>query len=193
MKHLKMFLIVVFAMATSLVFASTAFATYATSPAGTIYTGTLAGTSEGHVIWDTPIMQFECNFSMEGKIEVHGAGVTGQGKATNYTYKECNSNIVIHTVKTGTLEIHSAGKGVGTITSSGTEGRATLLSFGIECVYSTNNTDLGVVTDSSITGGPATLDLSATVPRTGGSAFCGTSATLTAAAVVNTPEEVFID
>lgn len=193
MKHLKMFPIAVAAMATAMVFASTAFATSATSPAGTTYTGTLAGASEGKVIWHTPIFKFECNFTMEGKIEAHGAGVTGKGQATSYTYKECNSNIQIHTIKTGTLEIHSSGKGVGTITSNGTVGAATLHTFGIECIYETKTSDLGVVTDSSVTGGPAKLDLSATIPRVGGSAFCGVSATLTAAAVVTTPKEIFID
>jgi hypothetical protein len=193
MKQLKLLWIATIAMAASMAFASAAFATSATSPAGTTYTGPLAGTSEGKVIWHTSIMSFECNFSMEGIIEVHGAGLTGQGQATNYTYKECNSNITISTLKHGTLEIHSAGKGLGTITSSGTQGQAKLHSFGIECIYGTNNTDLGVVTDSSITGGPATIDLSATIPRIGGSALCGSTATLTAAAIVNTPEEIFID
>lgn len=193
MKHLKMFLIAAATMATAMAFASTASATSATSPAGTTYTGTLAGSSEGNVVWHTSLFKFECNFSMEGKIEVHGVGVTGQGKATNYTYKECNSNITITTLKPGTLEIHSSGKGQGTITSTGTEGKAVLHSFGVECIYSTNNTDLGVVTDSSVTGGKATLDLSATIPRTGGSFLCGSTASLTAAAVVNTPEKIFID
>jgi hypothetical protein len=193
MKQLKLLWIAAIAMVASMAFASPSFATSATSPLGTIYTGNLAGTSEGKVIWHTSFFKFECNFSMEGSIEVHGAGVTGQGKATKYSYEECNSNLTINTIKQGTLEIHSAGKGVGTITSSGTVGEAIFHSFGIKCIYETNNTHLGVVTDSSLTGGPATLDISATLPRVGGSAFCGASATLTAAAVVNTPEEIFID
>lgn len=193
MNNLKMLWVAAMAMAATMAFASPALATSATSPAGTVYTGTLAGTSEGKVIWHTAFLKAECNGTMEGKIEVHGAGVTGKGQATNYTYTECNSNITIETLVKGTLEIHATGKGIGTITSSGTRGRGVFHSFGIECIYETNNTDLGVVTDSSITGGKATLDLSATIPRVGGSAFCGTTATLTAAAVVNTPATLFID
>lgn len=193
MKHLKMLWIAAIAMVAAMAFASPASATFATSPAGTIYTGPLAGTSEGHVIWHTSFAKFECNFSMEGLIEVHGSAVTGQGQATSYTYTECSSNLTIFTVKKGTLELHTSGKGLGTITSTGTEGRAIFHAFGVECIYTTNNTDLGVVTDSSITGGKATLDISATIPRTGGSPFCGTTATLTAAAVVNTPSPIYID
>lgn len=193
MRHLKMFLIAAAAMATAMIFASPAFATSATSPAGTVYTGPLAGTSEGHVQWHTAVTTVECNGSLEGIIEEHGATVTGKGEATNFTYTNCTGSITIETLKKGTMEIHAAGKGVGTITSTGTRGRAILHSFGIECIYETNNTDLGVVTDSSLTGGKATLDLSATIPRVGGSFFCGNTASLTAAGVVNTPAEIFID
>lgn len=193
MNYLKMLWITALAMAATMAFASPALATFATSPAGTVYTGTLAGSSEGKVIWHTSFFKFECNGTMEGKIEAHGAAVTGKGEATNFTYTECNNNITIFTVKKGSLEIHTSGKGLGTITSNGTIGKAIFHSFGVECIYETKNTDLGVVTDSSLTGGKATLDISATIPRTGGSAFCGASATLTAAAVVNTPSTLFID
>lgn len=193
MKQLKMLWIAAIALAASMALASPAFATFATSPAGTVYTGPLAGSSEGLVVWHTSVFKFECTGTMEGFIEAHGPSVTGKGEATNFTYKECNSNVTINTIKKGSLEIHSAGKGVGTITSTGTVGEGVLHAFGIKCIYTTNNTDLGVVTDSSITGGKATLHLNATIPRTGGSAFCGATATLTAAAIVNTPEQIFID
>lgn len=193
MKHLKMLCLAAIAMAATMAFASPALATIPTSPAGTVYTGTLAGTSEGHVIWHTSFTKTECNGSMEGKIEVHGAGVTGKGQMTSWSYTNCTGNITIFSLKTGTVEIHATGKGQGTITSSGTEGKAIFHAFGVECIYSTNNTDLGVVTDSSLTGGKATIDMSATIPRTGGSPFCGTTATLTGTAIVNTPSTIYID
>jgi hypothetical protein len=193
MNYLKMLCIAAFAVVAAMAFASPALATFATSPAGTVYTGTLKGESEGFIRWHTSILVIECKGTMEGKIEVHGAGVTGKGQATAFTYKECNGNTTIQTLKKGTMEIHNAGSGVGTITSTGTEGKAIIHSMGVECIYTTNNTHLGVITDSSITKGTATLDLSATIPRTGGSFFCGNTATLTGVATVTTPDQIFID
>jgi hypothetical protein len=193
MKHLKMLLGTAVAVVAAMALASPALATTPTSPAGTVYTGVLSGTSEGHVIWHTSFIRTECNGFMEGKIEVHGAGVTGKGQMTKWSYSNCTGNVTIFSLKTGTVEIHATGKGIGTITSSGTEGKAIFHAFGVECIYSTNNTDLGVVTDSSVTGGKATIDMSATIPRTGGSAFCGATATLTGTALVNTPSTIFID
>jgi hypothetical protein len=188
MNHLKMLCIAALALAAAMAFASPAFATFATSPAGTTYTGTLAGS--GSATFHNSVGTISCNAEVEGAIESHGPSVTGKGKATKWQYINC-SNGTIESLATGTIEIHSAGKGVGTITSSGTQARA--LMFGIECIYQTESTDLGVVTDSSITKGTATLDLSATILRTGGSFFCGSTATLTGVALVTTPDQIFID
>lgn len=193
MNYLKMLCIASFAVVAAMAFASPALATFATSPAGTVYTGILKGESEGLVQWHTAFTTSECEGTVEGKIESHGAGVTGAGQATNFSYTNCNSSLTIETIEKGTIEIHSAGKGVGTITSSKTRARGIFHSVGVECVYETSNTDIGVVTDSSITGSTATLDLSATIPRVGGSFFCGSTAALTGVATVTTPDEIFID
>jgi hypothetical protein len=97
---------------------------------------------------------------------------------------------------TGTGEIHTAGatsNGNGTATSTGT--RVTVVYFGFHCIFETNKTDVGTLTGSNNTKGKATGDISATIPRVGGSsgAFCGSSAPLTGSVVINTPSNIVID
>src|SRR5215207_4314852 len=65
-----------------------------------------------------------------------------------------------------TLELHVSGTNEGTITSTGAE--ITLEAFGCHCIFGTNATDLGKFTGSAKTGGAATLDAVATIPRTAG-------------------------
>ena len=187
MKHLKLLWIAAIAMAAATAFAAPAFATVATSPAGTTYTGTLKGSGEAS--FDGAFVTINCTSILEGVIESHGAGVTGKGKSTKW--ENLNCNFVVESLATGTIEIHTVGKGEGTITSTGTEARAKT-SIG-DCIYRTNNTDLGRVTDSSITGGTAKIDLSGVIPRTGGNFLCGSTATLTGSATVTTPDQIFID
>lgn len=191
MKHLKMLWIASIAMVAVMAFATTALATQATSPKGTLYTGTLAGsgTASFH-----GVVTVSCQAALEGVINSHGPSVTGKGQPIKWEYIKCEGAI-IHSLKLGSIEIHSLGEGVGTITSSGTEGLATIPSLGINCIYTTENTDLGIITDSSVTGGKAEIDLSGSIPRTGGSGgiFCGSSAQMTGHATINTPSEIFID
>lgn len=187
MKYLNMLWIAAIATVSAMAFAVPAVATTATSPAGTTYTGTLKGSGEAQ--FHGPFVTIKCQSSLEGIIESHGSSVTGKGKSTKWEHRECS--VPVETIATGTIEIHTVGKGQGTITSTGTVGRA-ITSVG-ECIYSTNNTDLGTVTDSSITGGTATVHLSGVIPRTGGNFLCGSSATLTGFAPVTTPDKIFID
>ena len=187
MSYLKLCGLTAIAIVVAVAFAAPAFATIATSPAGTPYTGTLVGS--GQAQFDGPFVTIECTSSLEGVIESHGAAVTGKGKSTKWENLKCN--FPVETLATGTLEVHTVGKGLGTITSTGTEGRVKT-SIG-DCIYRTNSTDLGTVTDSSITGGTATIDLSGKIPRTGGSFLCGSSDTLTGFATLTTPDQIFID
>ena len=187
MKHLKMLWVAAIAMASTMAVAAPALATSATSPAGTTYTGTLKG--EGQAFFDGPFVTIQCTSILEGVIESHGPSVTGKGKSTKW--ENLNCNYVVESLATGTIEIHTVSPGVGTITSTGTEGRVKT-SVG-DCIYSTNNTDLGTVTDSSITGETAKIDLSGKIPRTGGNFLCGSSATLTGSATLTTPDQIFID
>ena len=193
MRPLKMLWFTGFALAAAMAFASTAFATTATSPVGTLYTGTLKGASEGHMTMHAPNgISVSCNAALEGTIESHGTSVTGIGKGSKWEYIECTNGDKAHSRTFGTMEVHTISKGVGTITSSGTTAEVTD-NTGVTCSYLTTNTDLGIVTDSSLTGGKATIHINAKIPRHAGSVLCGSTGTLTGTAVVNSPEKIFID
>jgi hypothetical protein len=82
----------------------------------------------------------------------------------------------VTTLAGGSLELHSTGGGNATLTSSGAS--VTVQFLGFHCIFGTNNTDIGTVTTNTAAPGAATLDIAATIPRTGGTsgAFCGANA-----------------
>lgn len=84
--------------------------------------------------------------------------------------------------------------GNGIVTSSGAEVEVQVTSAGITCIYSTNNTQIGILTDSAATSGTATMHAnSSAVPRTGGSFFCGSSGVLTGSYTITSPEALYFD
>jgi hypothetical protein len=87
-------------------------------------------------------------------------------------FNNCTNEWVIDVTANGSLEVHTtstAGHGTGTLTSTGAKVTATRA--GLSCVYETNATPIGTVTG----GTPATLAISANIPRVGGSFLCGGS------------------
>ena len=197
MKHLKMLGLLAVAAAALTAFAGTASATTATSPKGTLYTGTYRAEAEGKTSLEGPFTTVTCGQSVvEGKVEQHGSGVTTGGKISLLTFTECNFPVTV--LKAGSLEAHTtAVKGTdadGTVTSSGAE--ITIQTSIANCLYTTNNSDIGTgsLTSTTTTGGNATLDIgSASIPRTGHSIFCGSSATWTGSYKVVTPSTLYID
>lgn len=202
MKYIKMLGLAAVAAAALMAFvgASTASATTLT---GTGCVGELEGhcaigteikaENEGKVILDPPFGAIECSVSnVAGKTTTTGgASETVVGEIETLTFSSCNATVTV--LKKGTLEIHSLGSSNGTLTSSGAE--VTVQFLGTHCVFSTNNTDLGTVTGSTTTGGNATLDIKATIPRTGGTsgAFCGSTAAWTGAYKVTSPATLNVD
>lgn len=81
---------------------------------------------------------------------------------------------------TGEFAVHVLGNGSMSVTSGGLL-RGTGQTFnvttplGITCEFTTNSTILGIVEDSKATGGTAAANISASIPRTGGSFLCGSS------------------
>lgn len=198
MKYVKMLGLLAVAAAAMMAFAATASATTLTSPAGTTYTGTIHATNEnGHVsLHGENGVTIECASTVEGKVEKHGTGVTVEGAISALTFTGCTNESVVTVLKKGTLIAHNiAGTTNGTLTSTGTEVKASVKSlFGtIECVYTTKETDIGTLTSSAVTNATATLDISATIPRTGGSALCGANGVWTGNYIVDTPMELFVD
>lgn len=199
MKYVKMLGLLALAAAALMAFVATASATTATSPKGTTYTSTVIGGTEGHaILHDTNGLgiTIECNSTVETKVEKHGTGVTVSGNIIGLGWSNCTNNWSVTTLKPGSLEIHNIpGTENGTVTSSGAEVTTEQSSTKLHCIYSTSATDIGTLTSTTVTGGNATLDISATIPRTGGRSgiLCGASGTWTGSYKIATPGTLYID
>jgi hypothetical protein len=197
MKYLKLMGLAAVAAAALMAFAGTASATLLTGTgcAGTgCVTGTtIAAENEGTVTLDPPFGAIECKESkVSGKTtNAGGTGVAVNGNIETLTFASCNATVTVLTK--GTLSITGTGSSNGTLTSSGAE--VTVEFIGTHCIFKTSSTSLGTVTGSETTKATATLDISATIPRTGGrsGAFCGTTAAWTGAYKVTNPDTLNID
>jgi hypothetical protein len=194
MKYAKMLGLLAVAAAALMAFAGFASASVVTSPAGTTYTGELkAETENGHAILHSEnaptAFTVECGGTVTGKVEKHGSGVTPGGNISSLVFNNCTNGATVVVNKAGSLEAHALGSGNGTVTSTGAEITIHVPVLNIKCIYTTNSTDVGTLTG----GTPATLDInSATIPRTGGSAFCGTGGFWTGNYKVTTPTSGFV-
>lgn len=218
MKYVKTLGLLAVAATALMVFASSASATILTDPVGKLNAGTLIRSeAEKAVTLHPPIGKIECAEStIDGNIsKPGGAEETVSVTINTFTFSGCNATVTV--LKSGSLEIHtefestaatshqgSSATGDGTVTSSGAE--ITLVFAGFHCIFSTNNTDLGTLTGShnfvvgkhgpliTYTSGP-TLDLQATLPRTGGSSgiFCGSTAAWTGSYEILSPFYIDVD
>ncbi len=187
MKHLKMFGLAALAAALmAFVAVGTASATIIENGGGKLATGALiTAESEGTTELHPPIGSINCKKShVEGKTsnEGGGTGVNVTGNIEALSFSECNATVTV--LQKGTLSIAWTSGSNGTL--SGTGQQVTVVYLGFHCIFSTNNTKLGTVTG----GTTATLDIEATIPRTGGSsgAFCGSTAQWTGSYSVSTPD-----
>lgn len=201
MKYLKILGLVAIAAAALMAFASagTASATELTcTNAEHIEVMCSVGTvihavNEGRIIWHPPFGAIECSEStIEGSTTNTGGGTeTIKVSISTISWGSCNATITV--LRKGSLEIHTKGTSAteGTVTSTGTE--VTTEFIGTHCIYNTNGTDIGTLTGSTaptINGRTATIDLEATIPRTGGrsGAFCGSTAQWTGAYEIDKPD-----
>ncbi|HKF82035.1 MAG TPA: hypothetical protein VKB23_03625 [Solirubrobacterales bacterium] len=174
-------------------------ATTATSPSGTTYTSTISGSSEGHMIFhDTSGLGLtsECNSAFSMNLESHGAGVTASGKISSLTFSNCTNSTHVTVLKGGFVTYHSiAGTKNSTETSTGKEVTELNTSTGIHCIWTTNNTHWGTLIPNEVTGSNATLQINATMQRTGGTSgfFCGSSRTWTGSYKITTPASLSFD
>src|SRR5689334_18476956 len=150
--------------------AGTALATEITSSTGA--TPTFHAESEGSTSLHG-IISIACQTStIQGAVTSHGAGVTAAGHINSLTFSECG-NIDLTVKKAGSLEFHAiTPTGTATVTWSGAEISMSMTSIGITCVLTTSNTDSATITSGEE---PAMHIDSASIPRTGGSVFCGSS------------------
>lgn len=203
MKYAKILGLLAVAAAAMMAFAASASATEVTSPTGTLYTGEIHAEAEHNAVDGGPILHgpadIQCtNSTVSGTIETHGSTTTAHGPINSLTFTNCNPGQDVTVLNPGRLIAHTdpepgAGKYDGTLTSDGAEVLIHLTSIGITCLYTTEETDIGTLTSSDTTEGTATLDIEGTIPRTGGSIFCGSSGTWTGSYEVTTPDTLYID
>lgn len=210
MKHLKIAgLAAIAAGALMLVGAGSASATEltCTNPPGTkVMCGehtVLHGVSEGHIVFDDVISPVSCDLTIEAETTNTGSSTTTvEAKVTSFTISGCTGPVVVSILLNGTghplgtLIFHTQGAGAnndGTVTWTGTE--ITEEVSGFHCIYKPNETSFGTLTGSGTTQSTPTLDISATIPRTGGrsGAFCGTSAPMTGSVKFDSPDWLDID
>lgn len=201
MRYLKMLGLAAVAATALAVFAAPASATTPTIFPGTLYTGGLKLVSEGEILIDNEfgLGAMRCSWTLEGKIESHGAGITTAGKFTSLAITGCTDGTVLNAVvSAGSFEIHSD-------TPGGTNGNGTVTVSGLEftithpgafnCKFGAGTgIDFGTLIGTATTGSNATLDVNGVkLPRTADSLFCGTAATLTGSFKVVTPSSLYID
>ena len=218
MKYLKMLGLAAIAAGALMAFAGagTASATTltCTNPPGTRVvcpTGTvIKAESEGHATLDSIIGNIECASTVEGSTSNEGSSTeTVSGNISALTFTGCTNSAVVTVLAKGSLEVHTdpadpegkSGKtGNGTLTSTGTE--VTVEQSGFHCIFKTNGTDIGTLTGATTATNAAkefthmaTLDISATIPRTGGRSgiFCGSSAPWTGSYTVVSPNNGWLD
>jgi hypothetical protein len=160
-------------------------------PEELLYTGAIEAASEGsHVVLSgSNGIKTECSSSLKGSVESQGSEVTAEGKLSSLSFSGCTNGSAVHVKSAGTLIAHATSADDGTLTSTGAEVEVTANTiFGtISCIYTTSATDFGTFTGSATTSGNATIDVSATVPRTGGNFLCGSTGTWTGSYKVSAP------
>jgi hypothetical protein len=201
MKYMKTFGLLAVAAAALMVFTGTASATELTSPKGTkLGVGAVVkAVSTNFTLHSTVTITCQ-EASGEGKItNAGGAAATVGGLPNLVEYRGCSPDTVT-VLSTGSGEVHSLGGGTGTLTSSGAEVTVTVhrsvLGFPVttHCIYRTENTHVGTVTDSSVTGGAAVAHIgSSAIPQQPTDGACGETATLTGSATVTSPNPIYID
>lgn len=185
MNQLKTFSAALLAAVALMALTGTASATTVTSPAGTAYTGTYKMTSS-NISMHGSFQTISCGHSaMEGKVESHGAAVTAEGNLSSFSLTSCNYAVTVK--KPGKMVFHATSGGNGTLTWTGAEW-VMHTSTG-ECVFTTSGTPLGTVTG----GTGAQLHVEASIPRTGGSFFCGSSMEWTGNYTFTTPSTLLLD
>jgi hypothetical protein len=181
MSYLKMLGLITATATALVVLGGTAIAATLTAPQGTTYTSSIQATA-GNLVMHGNLYAMSCKHSsLKGKIETHGAGVAAGGALSSLTFSQCNSSVTVK--RYGSLKFHSNG----TVTSTDAE-IVSPSSMG-ECVYTTSNTVLGTLAGGS----PGVLSLSAIIPRTGGSLWCGSSVEWTGSFTFTTPGSLWVD
>lgn len=181
MKYVKTLGLLTVAAAALMAFAAPASATILTSPEGTTYTGNIVATSTNSELVGSPVTVKCAHSRAEGSVSKHGVGNAG-GTLSSLDFTECNYHTTVN--KPGSLEIDSSNN----VFSTGAE--VTIITSVGTCVYKTNNTSIGSLTE----GFSATHDIgSSKIPRITGNFLCGSSGTWTGSYDLTEPNDLWVD
>ncbi|HST68080.1 MAG TPA: hypothetical protein VLI94_00290 [Solirubrobacterales bacterium] len=181
MKYVKMLGLLAIAATALMAFAGTASATL-TSPAGTKYGGEIIATSTNSQLDGT--VDITCTHS-EVKGKPSAAGSTS-GTISSLTFTNCSRSVTV--TANGSLAIASDG----TVRSTGARVtvQTTILGFPVHCIYATNNTVVGKLTEGVA---PAVMHIgSAPIPQEATSGLCGEDAEWTGTYTVKTPATAIV-
>lgn len=184
MKHFRSLGVIIMAVTIIMMGAASASATTLTDSAENGTPTVHLVNEKAHLELANPIVNIRCLATIEFFITAHGSGVTASGPVSVLKYSGCTDEWVVDVVNNGSITVHytgaGSGHGVGTLTSTGF--KITGTRAGLSCIYETNETPLGTLTG----GNPATLAVSATIPRVGGSFLCGGSTAALSGSFVST-------
>jgi hypothetical protein len=128
-----------------------------------------------------------CHSAIEANVTDHGASNDVTAGITTLTFAPCvGASVHDATVIGGTLSLAVTSTNHGALRSSGANFTTTM--FGMECGYSTSSTAIGTVSG----GTHAELNLSATLTRTHGSFFCGSTGNVTGSYQFTSPTNVHL-
>lgn len=182
----------------ALAFVGSASATTLTGSGGsTLGSGTsIGGGSEGATILHPPIGDIKCEQSSfeSSVVRAGGSTETAETAVSTFSFNFCNAEVDV--LDPGFLEFHtqeSSANNNATVTSWALE--VTVTFAGFHCMFTTNQTQIGTLTGSANTGSWSTIDIAATIPRTGGrsGAFCGSTAAWTGSYVLFSPSVLNVD
>jgi hypothetical protein len=153
-----------------------------TSPSGTDYTGSYSLSATESLLLEAGFADITCTESLAaGKVEVNSG--TASGKLTGLAFASCGI-ATVEVLANGSLEVAAGGA----VTGRGTQ--VTTAVFGTSCVYGTGTgTSLGTLKG----GTPATLQLSANLPKISGGFLCANPAKWTGKYAVTTPSTLVVD
>ncbi|HST68081.1 MAG TPA: hypothetical protein VLI94_00295 [Solirubrobacterales bacterium] len=181
MKYVKMLGLLAVAVTALMAFAGTASATV-TSPANTKL-GKVVATSTNSELDGT--VDITCAHSEVEAVGVNSSGVATAGSTTGrvdkLTFTNCNRTVTV--TNRGHIFVHPSG----TVTSTGARVtvQTTILGFPVHCIYVTNNTDVGTLTEGVA---PAVMHIgSAPIDQEATSGLCGEDAEWTGTYTVTNP------
>jgi len=182
-KHLKMLGLLAVAAAALMAFAGTASATITSG--GSAYTGEIAATSTNSELDGS--VDIKCNHAMFAGSTTAGATAFA---LTTVTFTGCGSD-TWSVLKNGSMKISSSG----TISWDGfeltTQTHRTVFGFPVttHCIYATNNTTIGTLTE-----GTAQIHLMGTnLPQTPTDGGCGENAQWTGTYTITKPGALTVD